>query len=643
MKNKTKNNSRENLISSDLVIKNYLLAFNIAAKFESDLIKAERVHRSIIFLFLAQLVATRDCIHSATILKKNYTLLKSIFNVDLIEFDSDFFSAESIRANYPFGQMGYAIDISHQFYLSNVISDELNATEFSSPSGFRKMRGAFYTRYEIASLIVSKTLDELSSNKIKKPRILDMGCGTGVFLSAAAHQLKEKKYSNETILNDMLHGSDIDALSGTIAKIIIQTELNIPIEEFSNTNSIKAEDIIFGDLSYPLFESRKSLDLFDAIVMNPPYDRLKADGGTVSEKKLIEKKIKFIKDSPNFRNSSSGSIDLYRLFIDKGISLLKPKGVIGAIVPLTFMADKSASAIRKDLLNAHALSELIIFPEKAKIFENVTQACSIFIANLKGEIESITITQMLNSKDALEKIIVPLSVITSTSPNYSPIPLIKESEIPLLDKLNRFPRIIEIDGIKNRRGELDLTLDKRYLEGSDNRLLKGISIGLFSTNQIFNVDYQSFINDKSGSSRAADIHSKRIAGQQISNIGASQRLKFTLVEKDHILGNSLNYFTVDEELFRKNSFSIYSLLGFLNSKVLNWRFKLTSSNNHVNNYELDDLPIPINAPKDKIEALNKIVFEICSKNVEPSEKLIINMNTIVNDCYNLTMKDFSTK
>ena len=29
----------------------------------------------------------------------------------------------------------------------------------------------------------------------------------------------------------------------------------------------------------------------------------------------------------------------------------------------------------------------------------------------------------------------------------------------------------------------------------------------------------------------------------------------------------------------------------LNSSLLNWRFKVTSSNNHINNYEIDDLPV----------------------------------------------------
>lgn len=640
MKNKVKNNSRENLISSDLVIKNYLLVFNLVSKFKTKNISAEKIHRSIIFLYLSKLIASRDNNFSSYHLRKYYLSLKSLFKTDVIKFNDQFFSSKIINTQYPFNQMGYVIDINHQFYLSSVISEKNSAIKFSGTSGYRKMRGAFYTPYKIASLIVSKTLDELSRNNIKQPRILDMGCGTGVFLSAAAHQLRERNYSNNSILHKLLHGSDIEALSCTIAKIILQAELGIPINNFLNLNSIRAEDVIFN-LNYSPFKAKASSSLFDAVVMNPPYDRLKVDGGSKSEKELVANKISFIKKLDIFKNSSSGSIDLYRLFIDKGISLIKPSGIIGAIVPMTFMADKSAAAIRKSLLNANAITEIIIFPEKAKIFENVNQACSIFIVNLKGGIKAITITEMLDSKNILKKITVPLSIVTSTSPSYSPIPLIKKTEIHLLDKLNSFPRISEIDGITNRRGELDLTLDKKYLDGFDNKLLKGVSIDLFLTNKIFNVDYKAFIKAKAGSSRTADIHSERIAGQQISNIGTSQRLKFALIPKDHILGNSLNYLKVDEKLFLKNSFCIYSLLGFLNSNILNWRFKLTSSNNHVNNYELDDLPIPINAPKNKIEALNKVVYKICKAGEVNNQKLINNMNAIVYDCYKITNKKFS--
>lgn len=34
-------------------------------------------------------------------------------------------------------------------------------------------------------------------------------------------------------------------------------------------------------------------------------------------------------------------------------------------------------------------------------------------------------------------------------------------------------------------------------------------------------------------------------------------------------------------------------MGILNSTLIDWYFKLTSSNNHINNYEIDNFPIPV--------------------------------------------------
>jgi len=602
-------------------------------------------HDAVIIFYLAQLIAKRDSKLSPSFIKKYFHEFCMIFKIDQSNFNDQIFNHKKIATDYEIGQFGYVIDICHQFYLSNIKTDKDTKTEFSNSHGYRKMRGAFFTPYEIARLIVTKTFSELALNKIDKPKIYDMGCGSGVFLSAAAHILSKKGFSSESILNEMIFGSDIELFSVKISQIILQIELGIEIKDFINLKTITSEDIIFGNYEYPIFNTQKPLNQFDAVVMNPPYDRLKADGGTESEKKSTTQKIQFVKNSPVFINSSTGSIDMYRLFIDKSLSLIKPTGVIGAIVPMTFMADRSASPIRKKLIDAHALSELIIFPEKTSIFDNVTQACTIFLANLAGNKKEIKISQMLGSKRIESEISVPFDVVKSLSPSYSPIPLIAKSELNILSKLNQFPRIGQIEGIENRRGELDLTLDKFYLNGTDAKLLKGSSINLFSINNFFNVDYKSFVASKSSSPKALDIHSDRIAGQQISNIGSKQRLKFSLVPKDTILGNSLNYLKVNEEKFIQNAFNIYSLLGFLNSQILNWRFKLTSSNNHVNNYELDDLPIPINADKDKIKNLNEVVKSLCDRNLdtEHQNELIIKMNEIVFDCYGISSREFTIK
>mgnify|MGYP001109982927 FL=1 len=95
---------------------------------------------------------------------------------------------------------------------------------------------------------------------------------------------------------------------------------------------------------------------------------------------------------------------------------------------------------------------------------------------------------------------------------------------------------------------------------------------------------ESFISTRSKDYRTFDFNRKRLICQQISNGGLRRRLKFIYCALSDVLGNSCNYISSDEETLAK-------LYLVLNSSVLNWRFKITSSNNHINNYELDELPI----------------------------------------------------
>jgi adenine-specific DNA-methyltransferase len=638
LNNKEYFNSRALKVKSNEVLDDYSFINEFIIKSSEATISNEQVHISIVFLYLAELFSLVE----NSEISASYLHLQQFSQLTTFNFSEKHYQLIHQRTKrYKAEQLGYVVDIFHQFFLSNKKSDVESKVDFNKASGYRKMRGAFYTPYEVASLIVNKTYEQLLKNKSIKPRILDLGCGTGVFLSSICHVLIENNHKKTEIIKQLVFGIDVEHLSTVIAQILIQAELKIPLRDIAKLKNVRALDILFNDEDSGLFAGIKDIEYYDAIVMNPPYDRLKPDGASKSERNLIEKRINHIKNNPIFKNSSSGSINMYSLFIDKSISMLKPNGVIGAIVPMTFLADKSAANIRKFLLDKKALCELYAYPESAKLFENVTQACSIFIANLTGNNDPISIRSMSSINNVDFETSVSHNVIKSASPSYLPIPCVRQSEIGLIEKLHKFPRIKDIKEISNRRGELDLTLDKEYLSGNDKYLLKGISIGLFRVKETFSVD-EGFTKAKSGGSRINDIYKTRIAGQQISNLSSNQRLKFALVPKNYILGNSLNYFTVDDKLRERNSFNIYTLLGFLNSEILNWRFKLTSSNNHVNNYELDDLPIPINAPQDKIIRLNEIVLRLSdqSQDSELNLELIDEMNYAVLECYNLSNKDY---
>jgi len=65
-------------------------------------------------------------------------------------------------------------------------------------------------------------------------------------------------------------------------------------------------------------------------------------------------------------------------------------------------------------------------------------------------------------------------------------------------------------------------------------------------------------------------------------------LKFAPVPSEAVLANSCNYIVVSDDL---GGDTLLYLLGVLNSDLMNWRFEVSNTNNHVSNRELSSLPI----------------------------------------------------
>ena len=134
---------------------------------------------------------------------------------------------------------------------------------------------------------------------------------------------------------------------------------------------------------------------------------------------------------------------------------------------------------------------------------------------------------------------------------------------------------------------MDLSLFRDYitLEPTDLRLVRG---NMLSGDVINDINHEyvkpEFLEKKSSDYLSFDQGKKRLVCQQISNQTQNVRLKFVECEKNDVLGNSCNYITVDENILPQ-------MKALLNSALLNWRFKVTSTNNHINNYELDELPM----------------------------------------------------
>jgi len=266
------------------------------------------------------------------------------------------------------------------------------------------------------------------------------------------------------------------------------------------------------------------------------------------------------------------------------LQLLNANGTIGIICPSTLFGDLSSKKLRKYLLLKYNLSTLSFYPEKSKLFDNVSQATAIFyISNEK----STTDIQIFLKNQTFT---IPVSTIKDTFENTMEIPQIDGVGWSILAKLTKFDKLKSYANLRNRRGELDLLHFKNLIttDKNNHQLVRGNMINceqiLYKKGEEF-VEIQPFLKAKSKKFLDYDYQKIRLVCQQISNMDTAKRLKFVLTKPNDILSNSCNYISLLDES------DIRNLQLVLNSYLLNWRFKITSTNNHINNYELDELPL----------------------------------------------------
>ena len=107
-----------------------------------------------------------------------------------------------------------------------------------------------------------------------------------------------------------------------------------------------------------------------------------------------------------------------------------------------------------------------------------------------------------------------------------------------------------------------------------------------SQGEIEYLDENNYLKDNARSEKSVHHNYMRIAMQGMTGANDKIRIVMALIPSGYYLANSCNY------LFAPDGLDIYSLLGVLNSKLINWFFRCFSTNSNVNGYEIDNLPIP---------------------------------------------------
>ena len=287
----------------------------------------------------------------------------------------------------------------------------------------------------------------LTPKEASKLRILDPACGSGSFLIGAYQYLldwhrdwyvndspeKHATGKNATIfrgpggewrlttaerkriLLNNIYGVDIDSQAVEVTKL----SLLLKVLEGENEQSISQQLKMFHEralpdlgsnvkcgnsLIGPDFYEGKQLSLlnddeknrinvfdwknefkeimeaggFDAVIGNPPYIRIQA----IKEWAPIE--VEFYKFA--YKSASAGNYDIYVVFLEKGLSLLCTRGILGFIVPPNFFKADYGKGIREIVASENHLSHVVHFGGRF-LFESATVcSCLVFLTKARSNL-----------------------------------------------------------------------------------------------------------------------------------------------------------------------------------------------------------------------------------------------------------------
>lgn len=221
--------------------------------------------------------------------------------------------------------------------------------------------GDVYTPQPIVEFILD-SIEYKSSNEIEKHPIIDLSCGTGSFVKSIVRRLRERmmnvgyaKNDEETArqvistirnnvvaldLNQMATLRTAQLIINELSQEIQICDIENPIEELRlyNTNSLHSE--LKGEIGQ-----------FKYIVCNPPY---------VRHDNIDSNDDKFYREH---YETAVGKYDMYQLFFEQGIRLLKPSGNLGIVSPDRFHYTEYGKPLR-NLIKERTVIEAIVNLEK---------------------------------------------------------------------------------------------------------------------------------------------------------------------------------------------------------------------------------------------------------------------------------------
>lgn len=250
--------------------------------------------------------------------------------------------------------------------------------EAFAASGIKSSEGQFFTPIVAVDLLINMV------NPKPGQTICDPACGAGGFLIGTAKHLFTAGVDTKEIAL-CLHGVDKDAYLTRIAR----GRLALFLDEMPR--------VICGDSLAGVSQQGEPMELggFDVILTNPPFGAkiVAAYGATLLQYELAKKWVRVDGQDSKFvpTGSLNSSTPPQILFLELCLKLLKPNGILGAILPESLVSAKSYAFVVQHI------------KAKAEIIAVVGMPEALFKTSGKGGTHTKTVAIVLQKKPTRTK------------------------------------------------------------------------------------------------------------------------------------------------------------------------------------------------------------------------------------------------
>ena len=336
----------------------------------------------------------------------------------------------------------------YEQFLGEVIDVSGGAIQITTKPEVREGGGVVPTPQYIVDSIVERalipSLEGKSPLDLKNFAVADICCGSGTFLlsgyealmehhlayylsegdvdhigrtiyESAGHQWKLTFEEKRRILMDHMRGVDIDANAVEVTRFslllkLIEDETVESLQDYVKTSDEPAlpalEAVVrsgnslvsyeewtaaFGNLPAPLipnvnpftwadeFPDEMGHGGFDVIIGNPPYVRIQNLAAYSPEEVAF-----YQSPGSPYATGHKDNFDKYALFVERALTLLRPSGRLGFIVPNKFMTIRSGRTLRGLIADREVLEQIVHFGAKQVFGSGTSNYTSILVFDRRG-------------------------------------------------------------------------------------------------------------------------------------------------------------------------------------------------------------------------------------------------------------------